>query len=116
MYEYWRYEKMEENKDVKNGNSEDMEFQEGNFLSAKSLDRATLVISSFGKVNTRFGEKKYIADQKIKIALNATMERRLIELGYKSAKQLIGKTVHLVSVPVVVQGEIKKMWMIESIE
>ena len=115
MYEYWRYEKMQENKDVKN-ESEDMEFQAGNFMSAGSLDRATLLISSYGKINTKFGEKKYIADQNNKVLVNATMERKFVELGYKSAKQLIGKTVHLISVPVVVQGQIKKMWMIESIE
>jgi len=104
---------MVENKDMEN---EDVEFQSGNFLSASQLDRAVLVISKAGILNTRFGERKYIADGSNIVLINKTMEKKFIELGYKSAKKLIGKTVYLNAVPVMVQGQMKKMWMVEKVE
>jgi len=102
-----------ENKDIEN---EDVEFSAGNFLSASQLDRAVLVISKAGILNTRFGERKYIADGSNIILVNKTMEKKFIELGYKTAKALIGKTVYLNSVPVMVQGQMKRMWIIEKVE
>ena len=106
---------MVEDKDVEN-ESEDVEFSAGNFVSAGQLDRAVITVSKAGIMTTKFGEKKYIADGTNIVLVNRTMEKKFIELGFKTAKSLIGKTVRLVAVPVMVQGQMRKMWMVESIE
>jgi len=105
-----------ENGNIGNANEQDIEFTEGNFLSAGRLDRAVLVVSKVGIMNTKFGEKKYLSDGTSVVLVNKAMERRFIELGYKTAKQLIGKTIYLNAIPVYVGTTLKKTWFVERVE
>ena len=103
-----------ENKDV--GNSEDMKLETQNFLSAKALDKAVITVNKYGVLNTRFGIKKFLADGDNVLLLTKTLERQLINLGFKTGKELVGKTIYLKAVDVMVQGLMKKMWIIEKVE
>ena len=98
------------------GNEQDLEFSEGNFLSAGKLDRAVILVNKVGIMNTKFGEKKYLSDGTNVVLVNKTMEKRFIELGYKNAYQLIGKTIYLNAVPVYVGSVLKKTWFVEKVE
>jgi len=105
---------MENNKDV--GNNEDLELEAQNFLRAKALDKAVIVVNRYGITDTRFGKKKFLADGDNVLLLTKTLERQLINLGFKTGKELVGKTIYLKAVDVMVQGVMRKMWVIEKVE
>jgi len=94
----------------------DFELESKKFLIASQEETAEIKVKRTGIMNTKFGEKKYVSDGYDILLINKTMEQKLVEQGYHSGSELIGAVLHLKSVPVVVQGSVKKMWMIEKID
>jgi len=105
-----------ENKKENEQSISDFDLESKKFLIASQQDTAEIKVKKTGIMTTKYGEKKYISDGYDILLLNKTMEQKLVEQGYHSGAELIGAVLHLKSVPVVVQGSVKKMWIIEKID